>query len=178
MAVPCAVHRQDANYVPARLLAELISRAEGPLWERIRGRGLAYHASLDLAMWSGQLCFCLGDSADPAKALAEFLLILKEVPASLDAPDAPAVMAEAKASLLFSLHSKRATAGAALNQAASGHFLGAGSPELELAREAAALDACCLDDVKAAARSRGLGAVLGTQPEVLSLKQVLISSAK
>lgn len=48
--------------------------------------------------------------------MQEFLLILKEVPASLDAPDAPAVMAEAKASLLFSLHSKRATAGAALNQ--------------------------------------------------------------
>ena len=49
-------------------------------------------------------------------ARQEFLLILKEVPASLEAPDAPAVMAEAKASLLFALHSKRATAGAALNQ--------------------------------------------------------------
>jgi hypothetical protein len=43
-------------------------------------------------------------------------VILREVPASLEAADAPAVVAEAKASLLFALHSKRATAGAALNQ--------------------------------------------------------------
>jgi hypothetical protein len=243
---------------------------------QVRGRGLAYHASLDFVVWSGQLIFSLGDSADPAKALAvllrppprpssvhhapctrmrappgctqplapaqppprgpppqvcvwvcvcvcvptraahspqEFLAILRELPLELEGPGGAAALAEAKASLLFALHSKRATAGAAINQARPdlplltihppsrdiatpgadtrprapllkgtfksptdaphcgatpvrsaqrpraragqavlGHFSGAGPPEKMLARDAAALDACGLPELRAAAR--------------------------
>ena len=129
----------------AQLLCEVLSRSEGPLWERIRGRGLAYHASLYLSPWAGQLIFEVSECADPAAVVKEMLLILAECREQL--ADAQAggnalstALAEARASVLFSLHSKRATAGAGASTAAKAYWWGVQDPEEEVAAESAALE--------------------------------------
>jgi hypothetical protein len=147
MAVPCAVHKKSADYAAVHLLCELLSRSEGPMWERIRGRGLAYYASLELWPWQGQIGFSLGECADPAAAWREMEAILKECHAQLSATDSAtmsaleAALTEARCSALFSLHSKRATAGAAASTAAKGYWWGVDEIEEEADREAAAIEA-------------------------------------
>jgi len=147
MAVPCALHKQSPDFAAVQLLCELLSRSEGPMWERIRGKGLAYHAGLDLWPWSGHIGFTLAECADPAAAFVEMEAILKECRAQLSAQDEAsrselaAALSEARASMLFSLHSKRATAGAAASTAAKGYWWGVTEPEGEAAREAADIEA-------------------------------------
>jgi Zn-dependent M16 (insulinase) family peptidase len=147
MAVPCGVHKNSAEYAAVHLLCELLSRSEGPMWERIRGRGLAYHASLELWPWQGQIGFSLGECADPAAAWREMEAILKECRLQLSATDMKEITAldaalmEARCSALFGLHSKRSTPGAAASTAAKGHWWGMTEIEGEADREAAALEA-------------------------------------
>jgi predicted Zn-dependent peptidase len=112
MAVPCGLHKCSPEFAAVRLLCELLSRSEGPMWERIRGRGLAYHAGLDVLPWSGQLVFSLAECADPAAATEEMFAILRECREQLSADAAStsslaAALSEARASTLFSLNSDR-----------------------------------------------------------------------
>ncbi|KNE68582.1 hypothetical protein AMAG_19752 [Allomyces macrogynus ATCC 38327] len=51
------------------LLCELLSRSEGPIYERIRGPGVAYDSALSCALWTGTLSFDCSESADPAACL-------------------------------------------------------------------------------------------------------------
>lgn len=76
--VPCGVHRRDADYMPIYFLSELLSRSEGPLWVGIRGKGYAYHASLELGVLTGQLYFSLGECGAPAKAIEVFQEIIRQ----------------------------------------------------------------------------------------------------
>ena len=147
MAVPCGVHKCSSEFAAVRLLCELLSRSEGPMWERIRGRGLAYHAGLDVAPWSGQVIFSLAECADPAAATEEMFAILRECREQLSAPDAgsnsalAAALSEARASTLFSLHSKRATPAAAASTAARGYWWGIAEPSTEAEQEALMIEA-------------------------------------
>ena len=59
-----------------KVLCELLSRCEGPLYSAIRGNGYAYGCSLDLFMWAGQLSFEVRDSSEPSKSLFAFYDIL------------------------------------------------------------------------------------------------------
>jgi Zn-dependent M16 (insulinase) family peptidase len=61
------------------ILAELLTRTEGPLYTSIRGNGYAYDGSLCLYLWSGQLAFSLYDSSEPQKATMEFYQIIEEM---------------------------------------------------------------------------------------------------
>ena len=129
----------------AQLLCEVLSRSEGPLWERIRGRGLAYHASLYPSPWAGHLIFEVSECADPAAVVKEMLLILAECREQLADAEAggnalSTALAEARASVLFSLHSKRATAGAGASTAAKAYWWGVQDPGEEVAAESAALE--------------------------------------
>ncbi|KAJ3082154.1 hypothetical protein HK102_001886, partial [Quaeritorhiza haematococci] len=69
----------DMDYHAVVMLAELLSRTEGVLYNAIRGNGLAYGAYLTLYLWSGQLTFELQDSSEPRRALLEFYRILSEL---------------------------------------------------------------------------------------------------
>ncbi|KAJ3296826.1 hypothetical protein HDU79_005618 [Rhizoclosmatium sp. JEL0117] len=75
IVVPCDVLKTKDYYAVA-LLAELLSRAEGPLYTSIRGKGYAYDASVTLAAWSSHLTFDLSESSDPHRAVLEFYKIL------------------------------------------------------------------------------------------------------
>lgn len=61
------------------ILAELLTRAEGPLYTSIRGNGYAYDGSICLYLWNGQLAFSLYDSSEPQKATMEFYQIIEEM---------------------------------------------------------------------------------------------------
>ncbi|KAJ3237057.1 hypothetical protein HDU81_010060 [Chytriomyces hyalinus] len=110
--VPCDVLK-TTDYYAVTLLAELLSRAEGPLYTSIRGKGYAYDASLNLAAWSGQLTFDLSESSDPHRALVEFFRILK----ALAADDGFSELASsfnietARASVMYRVVTEKSTGG-------------------------------------------------------------------
>lgn len=70
---------KHADYFATVLIAEILSKAEGPLYAGIRGQGFAYGASLNCYLWSGQISFDLYRSSEPQKALTVFYNILKEL---------------------------------------------------------------------------------------------------
>ncbi|KAJ9050857.1 hypothetical protein DSO57_1010408 [Entomophthora muscae] len=61
------------------VMSELLSRCNGPLFELIRGQGLAYHVDLYLNVWAGALVFDLHDSVDPTAALIAFWGFLSQL---------------------------------------------------------------------------------------------------
>ena len=101
--------------------------------------------------WSGQLRFTLAECADPAAAVSEMMAILRDCRKQLAAAESSehgageqalaAALSEARASMLFSLHSKRATVNAATSTAAKGYWWGVEAPEIEAQREAEAIEA-------------------------------------
>jgi len=198
--VPCAVHKLDADFMPVYFLTELLSRSEGPLWVGIRGLGYAYHASLDFSTLTGQITFTLGECSAPAKALQAFHDIMQSVPEMLASADVDKALAETRASMLYSLHSLRATATSVMHQGMKSYFAGAQSPESDLDLETERVSAVGKDDLlrvwkayfsvflqkgvrctsvaspgKLGAQVRSeLEATLGVTPEIRSLDEVLI----
>jgi Zn-dependent M16 (insulinase) family peptidase len=79
--VPCDLVKsyKDPDYFPTVLLAEILSRTEGPLYTGIRGQGFAYGAYLNCFIWAGQLSFELYRSSEPKLALECFYDILREL---------------------------------------------------------------------------------------------------
>ncbi|RKO85204.1 hypothetical protein BDK51DRAFT_14308, partial [Blyttiomyces helicus] len=87
--VPCDVLRVGSAHpdtFAVTILAELLSRTEGPLYTAIRGQGYAYGASLYLSTWSGQLALELHDASEHRRGLAAFYDILATLstPAGFD----------------------------------------------------------------------------------------------
>ncbi|KAJ3008587.1 hypothetical protein HKX48_008446, partial [Thoreauomyces humboldtii] len=79
--VPCDIvnPHPHPDYFPVLLLAELLSRSEGPLYTSIRGQGYAYDASIHISLWTGMLSFELYESSEPRKAVSEFYAILESL---------------------------------------------------------------------------------------------------
>lgn len=105
-------------------ICQLLSYTEGPLYRRVRGAGLAYGASVNLALWSGLLTFNLDDSTDPAKALQVFLQLLEELAreiAEIETRQGEILHSEAiktaQAAQLFQFVSERSTPSAAVSSA-------------------------------------------------------------
>jgi len=69
----------NEDFYAVTVLAELLTRTEGPLYTSIRGNGYAYDGSICLYLWSGQLTFSLYDSSEPQKATMEFYQIIEEM---------------------------------------------------------------------------------------------------
>lgn len=84
--IPCDVLPADRlceevaiEYVSISLICQLLSVTEGPIYSAIRGRGLAYDASLTLSLWNGLLTFAVNDSNDPVTSFKEFQVLMQEV---------------------------------------------------------------------------------------------------
>jgi Zn-dependent M16 (insulinase) family peptidase len=82
--VPCDVFitqegKHHPDYHALVLLVQLLSVNEGPLYTSIRGRGLAYDASMSIYLFNQQLVFEVFDATDSEKALEQFHLILKNL---------------------------------------------------------------------------------------------------
>lgn len=84
--IPCNVLPSDKicletikEYVSISLICQLLSVTEGPIYSAIRGRGLAYDASLTISLWNGLLTFAVNDSNDPVNAFKEFQKLMQTV---------------------------------------------------------------------------------------------------
>ncbi|KAL5032116.1 hypothetical protein BDV3_000710 [Batrachochytrium dendrobatidis] len=64
------------DYFATVLLAEILSRSEGPLYDAVRGPGYAYGVSLSVCLWIGQLSLDLYDASEPHKSVMAFYRIL------------------------------------------------------------------------------------------------------
>ncbi|KAJ3129268.1 hypothetical protein HK098_001966 [Nowakowskiella sp. JEL0407] len=106
--VACDVLNTD-DYFPA----ELLSRAEGPLYTAIRGKGYAYDASLHVALWSGTITFTCTETTDPVSALQEFYKIISQLqtPAGFDEICSDFHIETAIASVLYKNVAGKSTAG-------------------------------------------------------------------
>ena len=72
------------KFLSTAIICQLVSYTEGPLYRRIRGAGLAYGASLSMAVWNGLFSFNLNDSTDPVKSLAIFHDLISEILSEAD----------------------------------------------------------------------------------------------
>ena len=118
--VQCAVQQTDEDYYPVLLLTELLSRTEGPLWEKIRGRGYAYGADIFFAPSWGHLWSSIHESSSPAEALDLLHEILHHVDEYLNDFN----IAAAKSSLFFRRCSQRATPSKLLSRLFQERILG------------------------------------------------------
>jgi len=71
-------------YLSLAMFCNMLSFTEGPLYNRIRGKGLAYGAYLSLSLWNGLLSFDLNDSTAPVEAFHTFLQMIREVMTEFD----------------------------------------------------------------------------------------------
>merc|ERR1712137_483860 len=66
--------------IPALLVAiEYLCVAEGPLWQQIRGKGLAYGFAVNHSSQIGIVSFSLSESTKPLAALLEAKKVLQRV---------------------------------------------------------------------------------------------------
>lgn len=78
---PAALH----SMLSLVLACSILSFTEGPLYNRIRGKGLAYGAHLSLSLWNGLLSLDINDSTAPFEAFCTFLELIRDVEAECDA---------------------------------------------------------------------------------------------
>eukprot|EP00842_Homolaphlyctis_polyrhiza_P004732 jgi/Hompol1/525/HPOL_004175-RA len=119
--VACDVLRPHPHpdYFATSLLAEVLSRSEGPLYMAVRGPGFAYGVSLSVCLWIGQLSFDLYEASDPHKALIAFYRILESLCTKEGFADmcSPFNIETARASVAYRWVSEGATAGGVISTA-------------------------------------------------------------
>jgi Zn-dependent M16 (insulinase) family peptidase len=137
MLVPCSTPPGHPDHLPLLLLCSLVSRAEGPLYTRIRGGGWAYGAEISLAAQTGSLRFDVWECSDVRRAV----LGMWDVVEGLRTKGWDAGEVEtARAMVAYSMVEARGTSGNALWAAICGAAKGFASVEEELAYEAKLFD--------------------------------------
>ncbi|KAI9173340.1 hypothetical protein H9P43_007471 [Blastocladiella emersonii ATCC 22665] len=99
------------DYHAVIVLCELLNRAEGPLFTAIRGPGLAYDASLHVAVWTGTLSFDVSEASDPVACLKALAAVLSNITVS------PLILSLAKSALAYRQAASRASPGAVIGEA-------------------------------------------------------------
>jgi Zn-dependent M16 (insulinase) family peptidase len=112
--------RIDSNLVPghadwaaATVLAEMLSRTEGPLYTAVRGAGFAYHVSIDQDVWRGKMHISVREASAPVDAWCAICSKMRELRQLLSNDEVSSELLmelnTAKSSVLFGLVSDRAT---------------------------------------------------------------------
>jgi Zn-dependent M16 (insulinase) family peptidase len=117
-----------ADWAAASVLAEMLSRTEGPLYTAVRGAGFAYHVSLNQDVWRGKMHINVREASAPVDAWRAVCSKMRELRTALTVENpAEELLMElntAKSSVLFGLVSGRATpaviAAGALSSSAHG----------------------------------------------------------
>lgn len=97
--------RNEPQYYPLCTVCEMMSRTEGPLYHKVRGTGLAYDASVFLALWWKQLNFTLYETSAPIQATDMFFSLLQDMSEVLTEFN----LQTSKCALLFRYHNSRST---------------------------------------------------------------------
>ncbi|KAF0987301.1 hypothetical protein HZS_7803, partial [Henneguya salminicola] len=68
---------RDMDYPPLTVLLEFLSAFEGPLWKKLRGKGLAYTAIIYCEPSDGLIYFKISKATDIVRAYEEALIIMR-----------------------------------------------------------------------------------------------------
>ncbi|CDF36442.1 unnamed protein product [Chondrus crispus] len=101
-----------ADWSALTVCTEMLCRMEGPLCTAVRGTGLAYGVHIENSSWLGQLSASVYESSNPAAAWDAVCACLDAFRQSLNETHDDSCLVDletAKASLLYSLNSKRST---------------------------------------------------------------------
>eukprot|EP00762_Andalucia_godoyi_P002459 ANDGO_02830.mRNA.1 Uncharacterized protein C05D11.1 len=74
--VPAAVLRSDPEFFPLMIACEALSLTEGPLYEEIRGHGLAYHAAISYSIHWNAIVLNISETSRPLEALEHAAAVL------------------------------------------------------------------------------------------------------
>lgn len=153
--ISCPLHDLLLNniqeYVSILLVCQLLSRTEGPLYSLIRGEGLAYHASMYTSLWSGLICFDIGESVNLAASFCKFyhlmLQLIHEVQNNLESNVFDTKSLEmAKSATYFQFAEEHSSAPLTISYALKSALKGFFQDELYLAT----LERISLEDVRSA----------------------------
>ncbi|KAI9595591.1 hypothetical protein BDF19DRAFT_440953 [Syncephalis fuscata] len=123
---------QDArhvDYFAINVFCELLSRADGPIYEAVRGKGYAYGADVSLHPWHGQLVYSVFRAQDPAQALNAFWQLLEKLDTHWDSVCDIHALEAARSTVAYAWFSKRSTCGGVINAALNNAFRGFTSPQ-------------------------------------------------
>mmetsp|Transcript_3962 Transcript_3962/g.11876 ORF Transcript_3962/g.11876 Transcript_3962/m.11876 type:complete len:1062 (-) Transcript_3962:3184-6369(-) len=111
VTIDCPVGHEHEDFFPLEVLCELLGRTEGPLYEAIRGAGLAYGTCLVLNPYQRQLIFSVDESSVPHEAWDAFVKLVEGLKGADQWKDAtvPLEIEAAKAAMLYALHGDRST---------------------------------------------------------------------
>lgn len=115
------------------------SRTEGPLYNGIRGEGLAYGASLWLSPIHEQLVVSISESSSPNEAWDVFVTLLTESLEGEMAETTSLEMDAAKAAVLYQMHGDRMTPSMASDLAFAGAARGVIAGNVRMQKT----DICC-----------------------------------
>mmetsp|Transcript_10386 Transcript_10386/g.43205 ORF Transcript_10386/g.43205 Transcript_10386/m.43205 type:complete len:296 (+) Transcript_10386:2506-3393(+) len=153
LQVDCPVHHEHPDYFALEVLCEMWSRTEGPLYNGIRGEGLAYGASLWLSPIHEQLVVSISESSSPNEAWDVFVTLLTESLEGEMAETTSLEMDAAKAAVLYQMHGDRMTPSMASDLAFAGAARGVIAGNEEFARREKLLHDVTIEDLKRVQRA-------------------------
>ncbi|KAJ8907286.1 hypothetical protein NDN08_007401 [Rhodosorus marinus] len=153
LQVDCPVHHDHPDYYALEVLCEMWSRTEGPLYNGIRGEGLAYGASLWLSPIHEQLVVSISESSSPNEAWDVFVTLLTKSLENDMAETSSLEMDAAKAAVLYQMHGDRMTPSMASDLAFAGAARGVIAGNEEFARREKLLHDVTIEDLKRVERA-------------------------
>lgn len=112
---------QSENVPALMLISEYMTGVEGPMWESIRGEGLAYSVSMWVDVWNQRLYLSINSSSDLERAFLLAKSVLFDFVSS-SADIQPGLLERAKRSLIFRLIEKESHKEAAIVDSILGRF--------------------------------------------------------
>ncbi|KAJ2592792.1 hypothetical protein IWW49_000846 [Coemansia sp. RSA 1797] len=163
ICVPCALREHppsEADFdtqlarLPARdfyalqLLLELLHRTDGPLFNAVRGMGLAYGAYFELRERQGQLMFLCSRASNVSGAILAMRALVERVGEHWDEYVGAFEVAMARSALVFSAVDEQVTPGSVLMMCVVSAIDGFASVDLRNKWRAAHLRAVTIDDMR------------------------------
>ena len=132
ISIPCDAILADSpiEYFSVILLCQLLSRTEGPFYRLIRGKGLAYDASLHFAGWNRQLELFLYESIDPKQAFLQIMNLFIQIKEEIELTGSSVLFSisdidSARALAVYNSCSHQSSPSSVLSYARHGLFRGA-----------------------------------------------------
>ena len=101
LPLPTASTEEFRTFMAVQLMCEILSRTEGPIYNAVRGPGLAYGASISHRWWSGQLNLMIWSASNIVEAWTSCMNILEKFRTNFRYNCDESAITEAKSSLSY-----------------------------------------------------------------------------
>lgn len=135
VSADCKVDRGHADWASLKVLTEMLTRTEGPLYNAVRGAGLAYGISMSVDFWQGNISLSVHEASLPAAAWSAACDTLRNFRDALGAADGSGSVVQselntAKSSILYYMVSGKSTPAAIVGSSFTSSVLDLPSGEL------------------------------------------------